>query len=351
MTTNQQRPKFLVYYCGKEGSCGGYGNRLFALASLFYLAVLTNRAFVIHWDYPRPLDTYLVPNEIKWNYSLNYLTKLEHRHHWWSNYQKRAQQKKGWLVRDEKQSIGDFFAVTNFSSYFNKAVEIVALMWDTTTFMHKNPYLRKQILRSNMTPFRLSDGKERRFNLLGCAFDFLFKKAQRLETMLMSRMREILKPGDLTIGLHIRTGDEAFGRRANTSWFLKPTALANFFACAQKVENWLKNGTGKQFNSRCKIKWFLATDNISVKAYARKHFPLKSLTLDVNPSHIGIESGKKILENDGMTTVLLDHFLLSKCDFLVLSQGSTFGETAAGLGMRGKRYVTYGGNCELLGTN
>lgn len=46
IVSGRKKPAYLVYSCPwKNNSCCGYGNRVYALVSIFYLAVLTNRAF------------------------------------------------------------------------------------------------------------------------------------------------------------------------------------------------------------------------------------------------------------------------------------------------------------------
>ena len=65
---------FLSYFCyGAGRGCGGLGNRIQGLVSLFYLAMLTNRTFLIHWDGPGKLEEYLEPNQIAWTLPLSSL--------------------------------------------------------------------------------------------------------------------------------------------------------------------------------------------------------------------------------------------------------------------------------------
>ena len=45
--------RILVYRCSSMGFCGGHGDRLNGILSMFLLALVTKRAFYI--DSPRPL--------------------------------------------------------------------------------------------------------------------------------------------------------------------------------------------------------------------------------------------------------------------------------------------------------
>ncbi|KNC75034.1 hypothetical protein SARC_12433 [Sphaeroforma arctica JP610] len=63
----QQNTKYLVYTCTHQRSfCGGIGDRLSGIVSLFMLAVSTNRVLVIDWNTPFPLYESLNPNIIDW---------------------------------------------------------------------------------------------------------------------------------------------------------------------------------------------------------------------------------------------------------------------------------------------
>jgi len=58
--------KLLVYDC-HDSNCGGAGNRLAGMISAFYVAVATNRIFLVNHTSPFPLEDTLVPQTIQWN--------------------------------------------------------------------------------------------------------------------------------------------------------------------------------------------------------------------------------------------------------------------------------------------
>ena len=114
-----------------------------------------------------------------------------------------------------------------------------------------------------------------------------------------------------------------------------------FFCCAQNLRDALAQQTrGFQRD----IKLFLATDDKDVKQYALMNYASDVVTLDITPHHITSLQGRNIRRSEpveGIFNVMLDHFLLSECDFLILSQ-STFGLTAAGLKFHPSQTVTFG---------
>jgi len=69
--SNKREAKFLVYYCPSTNKgCNGYGDRVRAMVSLFYLAILTDRAFLIHFKGPQPLERFLAPKNINWTFPI-----------------------------------------------------------------------------------------------------------------------------------------------------------------------------------------------------------------------------------------------------------------------------------------
>ena len=63
--TNPSAPPLLIRTC--LGLCGGLNDRLGQLPWDLYLANQTGRIFLIRWERPRPLEDFLIPNEIDWS--------------------------------------------------------------------------------------------------------------------------------------------------------------------------------------------------------------------------------------------------------------------------------------------
>jgi hypothetical protein len=57
--------KYLMYSC--DSGCGGIGDRINGILTLFYVAMTTNRVLLIDHPNPCPLTESLVPNRINWN--------------------------------------------------------------------------------------------------------------------------------------------------------------------------------------------------------------------------------------------------------------------------------------------
>ena len=333
-------PKFLIYNCEVRG-CGGYGNRLFGLISLLYLAVLTDRAFLINWQRPKPLETYLQPRNIQWNFDIGYKEKLNTSFFWWSSGGKRNKPGTKWFVLSERDKLVDWFERIDFSRAFDKPAVVITSIWNTMDLIERNRLLRQRVRQLGIVP--LLRGNTGYWGM-GCGFEYLFKKTGLLERKL-EHSRNALQLGQehFVIGLHIRTGDrssfdaEQFDKETNRY-------LKCFLANAERVGQYYQNAQLISSN----ISWFLATDNIKLKAFVMKHMK-KYHTLPLKPRHIAREARRHgTLNDDGLLDVFADHFMLSTCNFLLLSARSTFGSSAAGVGMLNREEFAYATKCSLL---
>jgi len=119
-----------------------------------------------------------------------------------------------------------------------------------------------------------------------------------------------------------------------------------FFDCAEAFVEALVKRRGDTMRETVKL--FLATDNTAVKRYALKNYPLNIVTLDITTQHLKYTGSlnKTTSEKiEGMFGVLIDHFLLSESDFLILSN-STFSKTAAALSFHSEETWTYQDICD-----
>ncbi|CAF4166939.1 unnamed protein product, partial [Adineta steineri] len=64
--TNSSAEKAMIYSC--KSFCGGWGDRLRGITSVYILALLTHRRFMIDMNYPCPIAQALEPNLVNWTY-------------------------------------------------------------------------------------------------------------------------------------------------------------------------------------------------------------------------------------------------------------------------------------------
>ena len=304
------------------------------MVSLFYLAILTDRAFLIDWKVPKPLEHFLKPMSIDWNFPIPY--QMETRKHYWRTGGEKNKVRGGWLAKNTSSFIS-WISSENVVDYFDKPVEIAtSILFFAQNGIKKNKYLMKRARKLKVRPLLR---RATRYAMIGCAYDFLFRPTKSLQDALENTRKALRENGNSVIGIHIRIGDLQFGRN-NT----RVSDFHKFFSCAKKVEreifSVIDNTTKRQ------IRWFVATDSAFVKNYARIQFSNKIVTDNNKPEHLDIyKKGEKPSEK-GMMGVLHDHYILAESDFLVLSE-SSFSITAVGLGMRRSNTYTFGDKCNL----
>ena len=377
--------KYLVYLCpGTRQGCCGYGNRLRAVVSLFYLSVLTDRAFLIDWRVPEPIENHLKPRFIQWNYTepIDVCTGLQIRKHYWGSTKTDVREAEGWIIKDSSH-FKKWLTTTDLKEYFDWPVEEITTIWYFAEGgLTLNPYLLQRAKQLGITPLISEIPK---YNLIGCAFDFLFSKSDAVDNKLNEMRTQLQFDKGPIIGIHIRTGDDQFDYFSSDNdrtWNVKNiTRLLKFFDCARKVERKL---FGNETNQRTKVRWFVSTDNIEVRDFVQESYPRKVVASNLTIQHLDILFNTTIfnftaecnytdasnttlvcynveifnlteycanrtnytLEADNNSTIngtgpftegiiamLVDHFLLAETDFLILCD-SSFGSTAVGLNMR-----------------
>ncbi|XP_031567203.1 uncharacterized protein LOC116302126 [Actinia tenebrosa] len=331
-----ERPgKFLVYLCGgKDYGCGGYGNRLNGIASLLLLAILTDRVFLIDWNYSISLKDYFLPNKIDWSFSLDKIDRLNSsRSYWGAGHPAEATIGVRRPFKDHSH-FKDFITETDFRTHFDRPVEIVTAMWYFVDALKENRFLNGKLSEMSLG--------DRRFSWIGCAFDFLFAKTKAIEERLQeARTSTGIGQGMPTIGMHIRMGDTVFGKMSQKG-SIRTRNYMTIVSCTFALEKAIHEANPQISKARLRI--FLASDDVNLKRLLLKKYP-SFVSLDVKVEHISFFRRKKNLPSkEGMVGVLLDHFLLSECDFLVLSR-STFGMTAAGLTFHPKESYTLKDKC------
>lgn len=318
----------------KKHGCGGYGNRLGAITSLFYLAVITGRAFLIDWNTTAPIGDYFRPRNIRWDYPISRLGQIKTNYHYWG---------KGdheFISEDSQRSPVNFNLFrhwvegTDLESFLDSPLEIVTSMWYFAPSFRDHKFAERV---ANKIGVRV---RGHRYSLIGCAFDFLFEKTPAFErTLSLARESLNFKPNVPRIGIHIRMGDAVSFQPASLDQ--RTSHFQNFFTCAKKLERKIVKSNPDFIQGD--IKWFLATDNLDVKQFALRTYPHKVVSLSVKVEHINV------LEPtfEGMQGVLLDHFLLSESDFFVLSD-SSFSKTALGMNFHSLEQSTFGEKCKYI---
>lgn len=318
---------FLSYFCyGAGRGCGGLGNRIQGLVSLFYLAMLTNRTFLIHWDGPGKLEEYLEPNQIAWTFPLSSLGQFRKTYWGVSGPQSGYDTNR---IESTTQFV-NWTSYVDFDAYFGR-FDAIGTIFFFAEFLWKNPFLRERARQLGIpsSPYKM----------LGCAFHFLFKQTRVMKTALEEARRSLSRHPPL-LGIHIRTSDHHFGSKNEFSYRSHNTS--SFFICAlQQSAFILANTHHSNFTT---LQWFLAADNQEVKDMARKNYSNEIISLRFRPMHTEFSSGSagaKTVVRD----VLTDVFLLAESSYLLVTSESTLSNLAAAVGLHTKESIGDGEKC------
>ena len=319
---SEKKGRFLVYSCKKKECKGGYGNRMRALASLFYLAILTDRVFLIDWETPTSLDKYLETERISWNYRLGETTETFRVNSW---------QKERFPV------VRKLVAEQNMDQYFNNTVEVVKYFISTLfKEIQQNPILRLKAIDLGF-PLSILDSH---VHSMGCAFRFLFRLNHDLKEELEETSSMMGYNEHVMLSIYVRTGDLNTFRRKSNDLRLPRSKFKDVFSCARLIQFAIQ----KKFNTT-NIAWFLATDSWDLKNYAELRYPhtrqYRGLIEHIEISTL--KNRKDALHDprnppgDGMRTIMLELYLMAKSDFY-LHFGGSFGDAASALALAPSSY-------------
>ena len=288
--------KYLVYSCPRNKYCGGHGDRLKGMTMLLLMALLTDRALLIHHPNPKLCSSFS-PNRIKWDL----LGEKE--------YEMRMNTSSSLYV--EWMSFVDYNYMMDLERevFLNKTFVAVTHNLEGVGVLLGNSHFQAKIQRLGLLA---NDG---RF-LMSQLFHYLFKPSQEVERILgRFRVKHPEYTRDPVIAIHIRTGViRGTGERVGEIGSRVGLEMSGtFFDLASRIEERkeLKNA-----------KWFLATDNESLKRCASRVYPGKIIMKKEEPVHTN--HGQTDQEH-AVTTV--EQVLLMESDILIYSR-SGFSELA-----------------------
>ena len=142
----------------------------------------------------------------------------------------------------------------------------------------------------------------------------------QVQTLIDATKRQLRWDDFYWIGVQVRTGHMPGDEDLNV--FLMKNDIAVFEKAA------MNRTKTAQMTQKKPVKWFLATDNVKIRDRILKSHPefFISANCTIRHSLRDILSDK---ESEGMLCTLVDSYLLSSCNELVLTLRSTYGILAA----------------------
>ena len=281
LDTNQN--KFIIF----KTPSSGWGNRLRDLLITFHFAVIAKRAFIIDYEVPSPLDRYLAPRNIKWNYKVNE-TKLTVR--------------RG--CRVILNDIKDPSDPKVFEKILNYSVEYgPGLVGNKYQFLADNVKYDLPVWPNLI-------------QMMGCSFYYLFKKSDLLQQRLNEWKEKLGYNQNIVIGIHVRHGDSVFHHNQGD----KRVSMSDVdlsLDCAAQIQTKVE----EKYDTK-KVIWFLAADSNKTKEYAKQKYGDKLKCITGAIEHVGHSTRGN--EDEGHLSMFLDYFLLQEADYRLYTGPSTF---------------------------
>ena len=312
---------------------GGYCNKLYSFISSLLIALLTKSALIIKWEHidkhiEEPL--YLSFSRFNDNNEFNHQYKKDTIHHQGPSYYCYRKNKnmdehvKTTIPNNTNRILYDsicpfFFELCSNPIYYDVFLQYGLAKQETID--------KARVVFKNLTQYS-NDVKMRVFLQIGLEVGGsilnIFWKPKKEIQDLINFYHKTHFQGNYVIGLQIRIeflqNNLKFSDFKNETQFFDKI-INQFILCALDFEiNLLQDQNFfKKYKS---IKWFVISDNMKIIEKISDLYPNKVIKTNGTVLHV-------FFDPNGYTKAILDNELLSKCDELILSSGSSFGFTAA----------------------
>ena len=287
--------KFLVYKCDNLYPCGGWADRQKGIVSTFLLALLTNRRYIIDMDKPCKLEHFLMPNVYNWSVCYDFVKNVTANHTISVNY-----------IDPSKEMLAE---IKSLNFFHNWSLSLVVSRF--------NVYAINEIRQHKLAKSRLkwlsNITNEEAIRLV---LHTLFKPTVEVLKDVINFYHNQVR-GKQLVCCHIRVGKNPSIPIDNVPRFGEPniTLLFDFL---------------KTFEATGTNAIYIASDSESVKDLAKKSITsyININRTIVHVDRLGQFETLKLEACDGWNTVILEQFILSQCDTLVLTR-SGLGTMAA----------------------
>lgn len=295
------RQRYLVYQCDGDVNCGGLSDRMLGMVSTFLIALLTDRAWIVNWDKPVPIETVFQSPSINWVYN-----QSDPRF-------KRETVYSYNMIQWTREQIDADIIQRNLTTYFPHNV----------THVYINRGIIHRLFRSKLYAPILGSMGLRPHSAFSCLADFIFQPipaARRLITQYAALLRH---PSIFSIGIQIRTGDPNMLRPYMDRTSLKQ--FNSFFSCASQLAQ--VYASPKQH-----IVYVVITDSARLRKQVTKYLPDNAHVLitglSIDHFHRRNNTNSHVNIVDGVQGAIIENSILAKTTYRVISQGG-FGKTSS----------------------
>lgn len=313
--------RYIIYQC-KDGNirCGGAGDRLMAMIKILYLAICTRRVLLIDSTFPIPLASVLNAGHIEWNATYPETNEVFDDLELGAPLQLRTDIR-GYRINRTNGNIPQVKKSVN--AIWNEFVK------DKYLYGMEESYRRAWTSLADKMP-------------LGEVIHEAFWALFTFDPVVVARAKELTLSTntiDPYVGLHLRTGDEAFGIEGARK-LKRGTSSDDLLTCY----NFLRGKYPNAFKSA-----YLASDNLKEKEDVSKREPTIQYAKDLSPFHIDLiarnENNRhaEIQSTDGSA---LQGTIDTWAEILVLAQ-STFLTVSRSMFSFAAHYMRYPEACSV----
>ena len=301
------RVRYIRYEClASTQGCGGWGDRLKGILSVYALSKIMNRSFLMHVTHPCSISSLLRPNKIKWDLKLDQLDIK-------SIYE---------LNVNYDFDLMKQFETIDFQS-FSRQMNQHDLMNVHVSIMFTNSFTRNQCLQHRLGQLGYSSpNKFKMHHQMYQWYRELFQLAPATEAK-YHRLLKRAKPNNETflICLQIRRGGVTSQNKPDFR-FTEPNSQLKFWSFVNRT--FIKPMDGDQ-NYRI----FLTTDFTPYKHEALRVFGQDKVVFTTGPSaHIDLDFRDLGDDCSSVENVIIDFHMFQNCDAAVVSH-SSFGVLGA----------------------
>jgi len=318
--------RFVVYQCRKH--CGGLGDRMKGIFSVLLHTIAIGYEFIIDWDphfslNPDILDSSRWKN---WNSNQPHLEKHHSPHFILSmDNEYKPHNLCQWLVHPVIQ------IQTNSKS----------IPQGLKNCDFEAPYIRGILNNQSSVMFCSTDITEKSHvheHCMGCSWWFLFQIGKMLESRLIVELNRLASwkkkhrlDESFGIGVHIRSGDSHMSSSSGRE--------SNITQLVMKIQYCIDDYIEKYPD---KYHVVIVSDSNIAKGLFKKWQSLPIYCIQTNPIHID----KSLLtsaseKSKALLSALIDLFVISLQDFLLLSSSSGFGHLAHGVGLYSRKNTLF----------
>lgn len=298
-----------------EISFSGYGNRIYAFLNVLSFAIITNRSVICQWnrikDYIQPVPLKRVALNKPFEFFAGNLTANLTDFAFDSVNVWKVNKPFDKMLKRLNSSLDSYVVVniTTFNAWFFEFVCLPETMDRfSATGLIKEKYVQEaKRLFTNKSTYLSEERKTEIAYKLG--FDLVHTFLTKLwlpSDLIAAKMSTILSK-------HFDSRTFIIGIQVRKYYLNLPNDLEQILNCALEIE--------KQQNSSMKIKWYVTADEQELIDQIKSEYGEKVITASGQIAHIE--------KNEGYERAIIDNEMLSKCDELIITGGSTFGMTAA----------------------